>query len=113
MNLTVKIKRFINRKLATAVLVSASVAAFATLGDGGKKGKSSVAATGKTAVSKGITLRSTFNYRGNRLFTSNQPKYITLNTTVTYQKGNSTYIVPLKKKVLLDKIKFAPSKGKF
>ena len=114
MNLTVKIKRFIKRKLVTAVLVTASVAAFATLGDGGKKGKSSTASTAKTTVSKGITLRSSFNYRGNRLFTTNhQPKFITLNTTVTYQKGNSTYIVPLKKKVLLEKIKFNPTQGRF
>ena len=112
MNLTVKIKRFIKRKLVTAVLVSASVAAFATLGDGGKKGKST-STTSKTTVTKGISLRSTFNYRGNHLFSNNQPKYITLNTTVTYQKGNSTYIVPLKKKVLLEKIKFNPSQGKF
>jgi hypothetical protein len=113
MNLTVKINRFIKRKLVTAVLVTASVAAFATLGDGGKKGKSSAGTTSGTAVTKGISLRSSFNYRGNHLFTSNQPKYITLNTTVTYQKGNSTYIVPLKKKVLLEKIRFNPSQGKF
>jgi hypothetical protein len=38
MNLTSKInKRIIKRKIATAVLISASVAAFATLGDDGKK----------------------------------------------------------------------------
>jgi len=114
MNLTVTIKRFLKRKLATAVLVSASVAAFATLGDGGgKKGGSSISGTGKMPASKGFSLHSNFNYRGSHLFSTNQPKYITLNTTVTYQKGNATYIVPLKKKVLIDKIKFNPAQNKF
>jgi hypothetical protein len=111
MNLTVKIKRFLKRKLATAVLVSASVAAFATLGDGGKKG--STLNTGKATNARSFSVKTNFNYRGNHLFSSSQPKYITLNTTVTYQKGNSTYIVPLKKKVLLDKIKFNPAPNKF
>src|SRR5215203_1700812 len=112
MNLTVTIKRFIKRKVATAVLVTASIAAFATLGDGGKKGQSSLMSSGKTSNARNFSLRSNFNYRGSHLFSS-RPKYITLNTTVTYQKGNATYIVPLKKKVLLDKVKFNPSQGKY
>jgi hypothetical protein len=112
MNLTVKIKRFLKRKLATAVLVTASVAAFATLGDGGKKTPKSLISSSKHS-SKGLSLRSTYNYRGNNLFSTSKPKYINLNTTVTYQKGNATYIVPLKKKVLLDKIKFNPSQTRF
>ena len=110
MNLTVKIKRFLKRKLATAVLVSASVAAFATLGDGGnKKGSSLTNNSAKTTTVKSFSLKTSYNYKGSRLFSSNQPKYISLNTTVTYQKGNATYIVPLKKKVLLDKVKFNPA----
>ena len=113
MNQTIKIKRFLKRKLATAVLVSASVAAFATLGDGGKKGAASLNSGKTTTNVKAFSLKTNFNYRGNHLFTTNQPQYITLNTTVTYQKGNATYIVPLKKKVLLDKIKFNPAQSKF
>jgi hypothetical protein len=111
MNLTVSIKRFLKRKLATAVLVSASVAAFATLGDGGKKGSTTLN-SGKTTNAKSFSLKTNFNYRGNHLFSSNQPRYITLNTTVTYHKGNATYIVPLKKKVFLDKVKFNPAPNK-
>ena len=110
MNQTVKIKRFLKRKLATAVLVTASIAAFATLGDGGNKKGSSLNNSAKTSTVKSFSLKTSQNYKGSRLFSSPQPKYIMLNTTVTYQKGNSTYIVPLKKKVLLDKIKFSPTK---
>lgn len=110
MSLTVKIKRFLKFKIVTAVFITVSVAAFATLGDGGKKNNLSI---GKTSASKNFSIRSTHNYRAKNLFLGNQPKYITLNTVVTYQKGNATYIVPLKKKVILDKVKFNPAASKF
>lgn len=110
MRVNAKIKRFIKIKIVTAVFITASVAAFATLGDGGKKhftlGKASTSA-------KNLSLRGTHNYRANNLFKGNQPKYITLNTVVTYQKGNATYIVPLKKKVILDKVKFTPTPARY
>ena len=106
------IKRFLKRKLATAVLVSASIAAFATLGDGGKKAVSNSVVVYN--YSKSFSLRSGYNYRSNILFAMPESKnYIMLNTVVTYQKGNATYIMPLKKKVLLDKIKITPLQLKF
>ena len=112
MKLTANIKRLIKRKLTTAMLILASVAAFATLGDGGKK-KSSTFNSGKAGV-KTFSLRTNYNYRGNNFFTVNKPvKFMMQNTVVTYQKGNATYIVPLKKKVILDKIKFNPAASKF
>ena len=107
-----KIKRLLKRKLATAALVTASVAAFATfVDDGGKKG-------GRISNSdfnpSTFSLRTSYNYRSNNLFSNSAPqKFIMLNTVVTYQKGNATYILPLKKKVLLDKIKFNPAPVKF
>jgi hypothetical protein len=107
-----KIKRLIKRNLATAVLVTASLAAFATLGDdGGKKGTKS---TAPEFNPKTFSLRTAYNYKSNNLFSTYKPqKFIMLNTVVTYQKGNTTYIVPLKKRVLLDKIKFNPAPPKF
>ena len=106
-----KINRLVKRKLATAVLITASVAAFATLGDGGgKKGKTSVAEFSNTTFS----LRTPYNYKSNNLFTTSRPqKLVMLNTVVTYQKGNATYILPLKRKVLLDNIKFNPAPSRF
>jgi len=109
MNLTATFRHLLKRKLATAVLVTASMAAFATLGEGGKKAKD---VFGKYS-SKSFSLRSNYSYRGNSLLTTTQPaRFIMVNTFVTYQKGNATYILPLKKKVLLDKVKFTltPSK---
>ena len=102
------INRLIKRKIATAVLIMASVVAFATLGDGGKKNKSLLVVSKSTAYSyKNFSLRSNFNYRGNNIFRyPERNKFIMLNTTITYQKGNSAYILPMKKKVFLDKVKF-------
>ena len=42
------------------------------------------------------------------LFEKEKEQYISLNKAAIYQKGNSTYILPLKKKVLLDKVTFNP-----
>src|SRR4051812_40045988 len=107
MNLTSTIiKRLLKRKIATVVLITASMAAFGTLGDGGKKGTVITSTSASTLGQRNFSLKSSHNYRGNNLFSNpGGQKYIILNTTVTYQKGNATYIVPLKKKVLLDKIK--------
>jgi hypothetical protein len=93
------------------VLITASVASFATLGDGGKKdGK----LNSSRLNSKTFSLRSNYNYRGNTPFSNSKPsKFIVLNTVVTYQKGNATYVLPLKKKVLLDKIKFNPAPSRY
>ena len=114
MNLTATFKLLIKRKLATAVLITASVAAFATLGDGGKKNVRSNILSAEKSGHKSISLRTSYNYKGNNILTSSrQPKYIVLNTVVTYQKGNATYMLPVKKKVLLDKIKFNPAPPKF
>ena len=102
------INRLIKRKIATAVLIMASVVAFATLGDGGgKKNKSLLIVSKSTDYSyKNFSLRSNFNYRGNNIFSyPERNKFIMLNTTITYQKGNSAYILPMKKKVFLDKVK--------
>ena|SRR5215213_9204518 len=110
MNLTATFKYLLKRKIATAVLIAASLAAFATLGDDGRKGKSM---TGNLN-SKNFSLRSTYNFRANHLLTPSKPtRFIMLNTVVTYQKGNATYILPLKKKVLLDKVKFNSAPAKF
>jgi hypothetical protein len=107
-----KIKRLIRRKVATAVLVTASVAAFATLGDdGGKKGTKTTASEFNLRT---FSLRTPYNYKSNSLFsTPTSKRFIILNTVVTYQKGNATYILPLKKKVFLSKIKFNPAPLKF
>ena len=110
------IKNICKRKMITIVFISASIAAFATLGDGGHSKKSST--SGKSLLSykapatfKGFSLNSGYNYRGNNILSNHSPekKFVMLNTTVTYHKGNTTYIVPIKRKLFLDKITFNPA----
>ena len=120
MNLSAKIlKPLLKRKLATAVLFAASsVAAFATLGDGGgaKKGQSSILIASKPVSysAKDFSLRSGYNYRGNNLLnTPKVQKTVMLNTVTTFQRGNTTYILPLKKRVILDKVKFSPNSVRY
>ena len=109
MNLTsTLIKGLLKRKIATAVLVTASLAAFATLGDGGKKDHNNSVIVYN--YSKTFSLRSGYNYKSNNLFAAPETKnFIMLNTVITYQKGNTTYVMPLRKKVLLDKISITPT----
>ncbi len=106
------IKRFLKLKIATVVCITVSVAAFATLGDGHKK-KGTPAPQKKTAVlsSKTFTLRTGYDYKSNHILEiAPDKKFIMINTNATFQKGNATYVLPLKKKVLLDKIKFNPAR---
>lgn len=91
------------------MLIALSAAAsFATLGDGKKKSdlpKNSLLSS-RTVKPGSFSLRSGYTYRGTQVINQQtQKKYISLNNTVTYQKGNTTYIVPLKKKVVLSKVK--------
>lgn len=110
----ISISHYIKRKLVTAIFITASLVTFAALGDGKKDDSKR---TQKSLLSnktnpynfKSFSLKSRYNYRGsNVLNISQQNNYITVNTVATYQKGNTTYILPMKKKVLLDKIKFNP-----
>ena len=101
------------KKLAVLLLIAGTaVASSAALGDGNKTTtnpgfpKKSTLLSGRTVSSGTFSLKSGYTYRGNRVFTASATnQYINLNTVVTLQKGNTTYIVPLKKKVILDKVK--------
>lgn len=99
-----------SRKIAAIILLACSaMGAFATLGDGNKKStlpKKSLLSNKTTLKPGSFSLRSGYNYRGSNVInTENEKKYISLNTIVTYQKGKTTFIVPLKKKVILNNVK--------
>lgn len=103
------ILRWMGRKLSVILLLAVSAAgAFATLGDGNKKSSSTpkgLQLSSRTAIKPGLfSLKSGYTYRGNEPI-STEKKYFSLNTVVTLQKGNTTFVLPLKKKVLLDNIK--------
>lgn len=86
------------------VLATCAVSSFAVLGDKGKTPRSNSLLTNQnfTIIRGSFSLKSNYNFRGNQLINPTQSnEYINVNTVVTYQKGNATYIVPLKKKILI------------
>ena len=102
-------KKNTGKKMSVLLLLAVSaIGAYDTLGDGKAKKelpKKSLFST-KTATPGSFSLKSGYTYRGNQVInTKPQTTYISLNTTVTVQKGSTTYIVPLKKKVLLPNVK--------
>lgn len=101
--------RLIGKKLAVVLLLAVSAGAFATLGDGKKKStspKNSFLSSKKITSPGSFSLKSGYTYRGNQVMNpDDEKKYIRLNTVVTTQRGNTTYIVPLKKKVILRNVK--------
>jgi len=98
------ILRVIGRKTATIVLVAGSAAsAFAVLGDGKGNPKRNISLLSSQTTSSApgrFSLKSGYSFRGNQVI-SQEKKYINFNAVVTYQKGNTTYIVPLRKKIFV------------
>ena len=91
-------KKILTRKLTTLFLIGLSVAAFATLGDGKSKGKKSLLLSSKPTITPGkFSLKSGYQYRGSQIINQQKDKNsFTRNSLVTYQKGNITYVMPLK-----------------
>ena|ERR1700733_9846111 len=105
-------KNLLRRKLTVVILLFVStVGAFATLGDGKLKSsrKTSLLSDRNLSNPGSFSLKSGYSYRGAQVINSKNESFINLNTVVTYQRGNTTYIVPIKKKVLLDKVTFNPN----
>jgi hypothetical protein len=96
------------------LLAVMTLGAFATLGDGKtshtKPAKKSLLSKKTTVKPGSFTLRSGYNFRGNQVLSTENSSYFNLNTSVTFQNGHTSYIVPLQKKVILNnKVVFNPN----
>ena len=107
--------KVLGRKLAVVILLAVTaLGSFATLGDGKAKNtrpvKKSLLST-KTSVAPGsFSLGSGYNFRGTQVINTQDNRYINITTQITYKNGSTSYIIPLKKKVILnDKIVFNPN----
>jgi len=95
----------LTRKLLVSTLLVAVVGlAFASKGGGGEKKKSNNPAlkTNFTPIrtTSGLTLKAGPSFSGNfSLGVEKKDNYISFNTLVTYEKGNSTYILPYRYKI--------------
>lgn len=90
-------RQLLTRKLTTLLLIGLSVAAFATLGDGKAKKRSSLLNSKPTITPGKFSMKSGYQYRGSQIINQQKDKNsFTRNSLVTYQKGNMTYILPVK-----------------
>jgi hypothetical protein len=100
----------LGKKATVFILITAfAIAAVASLGDNHLKNKKASLLNNKSIVTPGkFSLKSGYQYRGSQII--NQQKsndFVTFNSIVTYQKGNLTYILPLKTMVKTQKVKIS------
>jgi hypothetical protein len=93
---------FTKKVLASIILVSAGVIALASMGGGGSKAKDKTVKPEFTPIrtTNGFTLKAGPVYHGSLILGQEKSKnLIALNSIVTYQKGNTTYIIPCRYKL--------------
>ena len=98
------ILKIARRTAVVSLLAVCAISAFAVLGDKGKtpKSRSLLSNQNFTVVRGSFSLKSNYNFRGSQVIDPTEKnEYINLNTVVTYQRGNTTYVVPLKKKIFI------------
>lgn len=93
---------FSKKLLASFILVNVGVLALASMGGGGNKSKDKSVKPEFTPIktSNGFTLKAGPVYHGSMILSQDKSKsLISLNSIVTYQRGNTTYILPSRYKV--------------
>lgn len=58
-----------------------------------------------------FSLRSTMMFKGENVINNLSSNYINFNTSITFQKGQNSYLLPYKKKVMLNKVTFNPNES--
>ena len=96
-NFTQKLNHMLKKTIISCTMIGAVALALAS--SGGGNGKKSEAPRNSTftpiRTTNGFTLKAGPNYTGSRIFSAERNNsYITYNTVVTYQKGNSVIILP-------------------
>jgi hypothetical protein len=87
--------------IISAAMIGTVVLALASSGGGGKKNSLASAKQGFTPLksSYGLTLKAGPSYTGSYSYSSQRNNVLSYNTLVTYQKGNTIFILPYKYKL--------------
>lgn len=102
---TIGLRKLMRKLLVSALLIAVVGLADASKGGGGEKEKRTAKDTLKAnftpiRTTSGFTLKAgpslTANYS---LGTEKTPNYVSFNTLITYQKGNSIYVMPYRYKI--------------
>lgn len=92
---------FMRKVLISSLLLGFAAFAIASMGGGGsKKEKTAKPEFTPIRTTNGFTLKAGPSYRGSMIFGQEKSKnLVAYNSIVTYQKGNTTYILPVKYKL--------------
>jgi hypothetical protein len=88
----------------SAILLGLTIFTFASIGGDKNKAKGNSLQAGFTPIrtSQGFTLKESLTYRGSVILRQEKTSnFISYSSLVTYQKGNTTYILPNKYKLSL------------
>jgi hypothetical protein len=100
----IDLRKLMRKTLISALMVAVVGLAFASKGGGGEKNgtKNVPLKTNFTPIrtTSGFTLKAGSTMTANYLLsTEKTPTYVSFNTLVTYQKGNSLYVMPYKYRI--------------
>ena len=90
------------KTLISFILIGFAAFAIASMGGGGNKSKDKAVRPEFTPIrtTNGFTLKAGPSYHGSMIFGQEKNKnLVAYNSIVTYQKGNTTYILPVKYKL--------------
>ena len=110
----IHVKKLTRSGLVCLSLIIIVALAFASKGGGKKKTQALKSDFVPIRTSNGFTLRNSVPFSGSR-FTSQEKtdKGFSFNAVVTYQKGNTVFIMPYKYKVSNSTFNITPSKSNF
>jgi hypothetical protein len=95
-----QLKRLTRQTGISVLLVIIAGLAFASKGGGGDKKNNPSLKDNFTPIRNGFTLKTGSSYAGSHIFSQEKSNNkLSLNTVITYQKGNTVYILPYKYKV--------------
>ncbi len=101
---TIELRKLMRRMLISTLMIAVVGLAFASKGGGGeKKNANSIPLkTNFTPIrtTNGFTLKAGPSYTGSYVLgTEKKANYVSFNTLITYEKGNSVYIMPYRYKI--------------
>ena len=100
-NPKISFRNSLQRVLVCTVLIGLAVLTFASMG-GGKKSKTTAVKNDFVPIrtTNGFTLKSDPLYKGSSIISQEKNKNtLVMNSLMTYQKGNTTFIMPYQQKI--------------
>lgn len=99
-NSTLNFNHMLKKSIISCAMIGVVTLALASSGGGGGKKKSVTPLSSKFTpirTTNGFTLKAGAQYTGSQIYSSERNhNFVTYNTLVTYQKGNTVYILPNK-----------------